>query len=196
MSEPVEPGSPGSNDTGELVRALRQGDEEAFATLVRRHQGRIYNLAYNYVKDEEEAKDLTQDIFITVHRTLPSLRDENKFSAWLYQLALNHCRNRYKRLQRRGFFRSRSLDDPDSPLHLTSGETPEGLLGQQDQDRLVREAIAALSEAEKEIIILRDIEGLAYDEIGEVLEIPLGTVKSKLNRARLALKERLLKILD
>ncbi|MFH7320715.1 RNA polymerase sigma factor [Desulfurivibrio sp. D14AmB] len=184
------------NDTGDLVRALRRGDGTAFTKLVQRHQARIYNLAYNYVKDEEEAKDLTQDIFITVHRTLGSLRDEDKFSAWLYQLALNHCRNRYKRLQRRGFFRSRSLDDPDSPLHLTSGETPEGLLGQQDQDQLVRKAIASLSEAEKEVILLRDIEGMSYDEIGTILEIPLGTVKSKLNRARLALKERLEKVLE
>lgn len=184
------------NDSAELVRALRQGDERAFAELVRRHQGRIYNLALNYVKDEEEAKDLTQDIFITVHRSLASLRDEAKFGAWLYQLALNHCRNRYKRLQRRGFFRSRSLDDPDSPLHLTDGESPEGLLARQDQDSLVRRAISELAPAEKEIVLLRDIEGLSYEEIGDILAIPLGTVKSKLNRARLALKGRLEKMLQ
>ena len=178
------------------MRAVLSGDDQAFAELVRRNQGRIYNLAYNYVKDEEEAKDLTQDVFITVHRNLGSLREPEKFNAWLYQLALNHCRNRYKRLQRRGFFRSSSLDDPDSPLHLTSGETPEGQLDRQDQDNLVRKAIAGLSAAEKEIIILRDIEGFAYDEIGAILEIPLGTVKSKLNRARLVLKERLEKMLE
>ncbi|MDF1613413.1 RNA polymerase sigma factor [Desulfurivibrio dismutans] len=183
------------NESAELVRALRNGDDRAFADLVRLHQGRIYNLALNYVKDEEEAKDLTQDIFITVHRSLASLRDEAKFGAWLYQLALNHCRNRYKRLQRRGFFRSSSVDDPDYPLHLTDGESPEGLLGRRDQDRLVRLAIAELAPAEKEIILLRDIEELSYDEIGDILAIPLGTVKSKLNRARLALKSRLEKIL-
>jgi RNA polymerase sigma-70 factor, ECF subfamily len=185
----------GENESAELVRALRRGDNRAFAQLVRLHQGRIFNLAYNYVKDEEEAKDLTQDIFITVHRSLASLRDEAKFGAWLYQLALNHCRNRYKRLQRRGFFRSRSLDDPDSPLHLAGGESPEALLAQHDQDQLVRRAIAELAPAEKEIILLRDIDGLSYEEIGVILEIPLGTVKSKLNRARLALKNRLEKII-
>lgn len=182
------------NQSAELVRALRRGDDRAFAELVRLHQQRIYNLAYNYVKDEEEAKDLTQDIFITVHRSLAGLREEAKFGAWLYQLALNHCRNRYKRLQRRGFFRSRSIDDPDAPLHLTTGESPEGLLVSKDQDQLVRQAIAELAPAEKEIVLLRDIEGLSYDEIGEVLAIPLGTVKSKLNRARLALKNRLEKL--
>ncbi|MDZ7641860.1 MAG: sigma-70 family RNA polymerase sigma factor [Desulfurivibrio sp.] len=182
-------------DNTELVRALRGGETRAFTELIRRHQGRIYNLAYNYVKDEEEAKDLTQDIFITAHRNLGSLREEHKFAAWLYQLALNHCRNRYKRLQRRGFFRSSSLDDPDSPLQLTSGETPEGELDRQDRDNLVRRGIAQLAAAEKEIILLRDIEGLSYDEISNILEIPLGTVKSKLNRARLALKGRLEKLL-
>lgn len=185
----------GENESAELVRALRRGDNRAFAQLVRLHQGRIFNLAYNYVKDEEEAKDLTQDIFITVHRSLASLRDEAKFGAWLYQLALNHCRNRYKRLQRRGFFRSSSLDDPDFPLHLAGGESPEALLTQQDQDQLVRQAIAELAPAEKEIILMRDIDGLSYEEIGVILEIPLGTVKSKLNRARLALKNRLEKII-
>lgn len=186
---------PEENESEKLVRALRHGDTQAFARLVSLHQQRIYNLAYNYVKDEEEARDLTQDIFITVHRSLATLRDEAKFGAWLYQLALNHCRNRYKRLQRRGFFRSRSIDDPDSPLHLTDGRSPEGLLAQKDQDQLVRRAISQLAPAEKEIVLLRDMEGLSYDEISEVLSIPLGTVKSKLNRARLSLKNRLEKIL-
>ncbi len=185
---------PEENESAELVRALRRGDDLAFARLVGLHQRKIYNLAYNYVKDEEEAKDLTQDIFITVHRSLASLREEAKFSSWLYQLALNHCRNRYKRLQRRGFFRSRSIDDPDCPLHLTDGESPERVLAQRDQDRLVRRAIAELAPAEKEVVLLRDIEGFSYDEISEILAIPLGTVKSKLNRARLALKNRLEKI--
>jgi len=185
----------GDIETAELVRAWRQGDAQAFNLLVGRHQSRIFNLALNYVKDEEEAKDLTQDIFITVHRSLASLREEAKFGAWLYQLALNHCRNRYKRLQRRGFFRSRSIDDPDAPLHLAGGHDPEQLLVQEDQDRLVRQTIAAMPAAEKEILLLRDIDELSYDEISEVLGIPLGTVKSKLNRARLALKDRLVKIL-
>lgn len=182
-------------ETAELVRSWRQGDAQAFNLLVRRHQSRIFNLALNYVKDEEEAKDLTQDIFITVHRSRNALRDEGKFGAWLYQLALNHCRNRYQRLRRRGFFRSRSIDDPDAPLHLAGGDDPEQLLAREDQDRLVRETIAAMPAAEKEILLLRDIDELSYEEISAVLGIPLGTVKSKLNRARLALKERLVKIL-
>lgn len=184
------------NEAAALVRSLRQGDTQAFNLLVRMYQNRIFNLTRNYVKDEEEAKDLTQDIFITVYRSLDRLRDDAKFGAWLYQLALNHCRNRYKRLKRRGFFNNLSLDDPDSPLQLSQGETPEKTLERRNLERFVRTAIAAMPEAEKEILLLRDLQELSYEEISTILNIPLGTVKSKLNRARLALKDRLSTILE
>lgn len=155
------------------------------------YQTKIYNLALGYVKQEDEAKDLTQDIFVTVYRRLDKLRDDDKFTAWLYQLAINHCRNRYKRLQRRGFFSSQSIDDPDSPLQLKTEETPEKTLERRSRERILRQAIAEMPAAEKEILLLRDIHELPYDEISDILKIPLGTVKSKLNRSRLALKQRL-----
>lgn len=159
------------------------------------YQTKIYNLAYGYVKQEDEAKDLTQDIFITVFRRISKLREDSKFVSWLYQLAINHCRNRYKKLSRRGFFSSQSIDDPDSGLNLSGGSTPENDLERQRTVQMVRSAIATLDESEKEIILLRDLQELSYDEISAVLEIPLGTVKSKLNRARLSLKNRLQQLL-
>lgn len=184
------------HDVAGLVRALRQGDEQAFNQLVRLYQARIWNLTRTYVKDEEEAKDLTQDIFVTAYRSLGHLRDDAKFGAWLYQLALNHCRNRYKRLKRRGFFSNLSLDDPDNPIPLSQGDTPERQLERRDTAEVVRNAIAAMPETEKEILLLRDLQELSYEEISAILDIPLGTVKSKLNRARLALKDRLKKMLE
>lgn len=187
----MHPSKMTENETVELVRQARQGEKQAFNRLVMLYQTKIYNLALGYVKQEDEAKDLTQDIFVTVYRRLDKLREDNKFSAWLYQLAINHCRNRYKRLQRRGFFTNRSIDDPDSPLHLHTEQTPEKTFEQETRNRMVREAIEAMPPAEKEILVLRDIHELSYDEISEILDIPLGTVKSKLNRSRLALKERL-----
>lgn len=183
------------NETTELIRSLRQGNTRAFDRLVTIYQARIFSLALNYVKDEEEAKDLTQDIFVTVYRSLAKLRDESKFSAWLYQLAINHCRNRYKKLRLRGFFKSQPIDDPGSPLQLASREMPERTLELERRRQTVRDAIAAMPKAEKEILLLRDIQELSYDEISSILNIPLGTVKSKLNRARLALKDRLKDIL-
>jgi RNA polymerase sigma-70 factor, ECF subfamily len=178
-------------EAAELVRAFRQGDHQAFNRLVTLYQKKIYNLALGYVKQEDEAKDLTQDIFVTVFRQIDKLNDESKFGAWLYQLAINHCRNRYQKLRRRGFFSNYSLDDQDNNLHLSSGTTPEKNYERQNISRLVREAIATLAPAEKEIILLRDLQELSYEEISEILDLPMGTVKSKLNRARLALKNRL-----
>ncbi|OGQ99668.1 MAG: hypothetical protein A2505_09345 [Deltaproteobacteria bacterium RIFOXYD12_FULL_55_16] len=174
-----------------LVRAFRQGDQQAFNRLVTLYQRKIYNLALGYVKQEDEAKDLTQDIFVTVFRQIDKLKDENKFGAWLYQLALNHCRNRYQKLRRHGFFSSQSLEEPETDPHSSSGGTPEKDYERSNTARLVREAIASLTPAEKEVILLRDLQELSYEEISEILALPLGTVKSKLNRARLALKNRL-----
>ena len=187
-------GSEPPDETTTLVRAVRQGDKQAYNRLVLLYQSRIYNLAFNYVKNEEEAKDLGQDIFVTAYKALPRLRDDTKFGAWLYQIGLNHCRNRYKRLRRRGFFTNTSLDDDNSSLQLAGGETPENELEQQHIINLVRDTIATLNDSEKEIIMLRDLQGLPYDEIGEILDIPLGTVKSKLSRARTSLKNKLKRI--
>lgn len=183
-----------AEETAGLVKAFRQGDQQAFNRLVLLYQTKIFNLCLNYVKAPEEAKDLAQDIFVTAYRALPKLREEKKFGAWLYQIAVNHCRNRYKRLSRRGFFSNRSLDDPDTYLQVTGDESPEKKLEKNDVIQFVRTTIDSLGGAEREILILRDLQELSYDEISIILDIPLGTVKSKLNRARSSLKDRLKKI--
>jgi RNA polymerase sigma-70 factor (ECF subfamily) len=180
-------------DTEQLVQDFLDGDAQAFNRLVMLYQTKIYNLALNYVKNQEEAKDLAQDIFVTVYRSLPKLREKEKFTSWLYQIAINHCRNRYKKLSRRGYFNNISLDDEESFLQIAGDEGPEKLLQRKNTINLVRSTIDAMPEAEKEIILLRDIQELAYEEISAILDIPLGTVKSKLNRARTSLKDRLKK---
>jgi RNA polymerase sigma-70 factor (ECF subfamily) len=179
----------------ELLRAIRQGDTSAFGTLVTLYEKKIYNLALHYVKQSEEAKDLAQDIFVTVYKSIDTLRDENKFTTWLYQVAVNHCRNRYKKLRRRGFFTNQSIDDPDSFLQLASADEPAGQFEREDVIKMVRAAIASMPETEKEILVLRDIQEMSYEEISDILGIPLGTVKSKLNRARTALKNKLKKFI-
>jgi RNA polymerase sigma-70 factor (ECF subfamily) len=179
------------DETTTLVRAVLQGDKQSYNRLVLLYQTRIYNLAFNYVKNDEEAKDLAQDIFVTAYKALSKLRDDTKFGAWLYQIGLNHCRNRYKRLKRRGYFTNKSLDDESISLQLAGGETPEHELEQQRTITLVRDTIATLNDGEKEILMLRDLQGMPYEEISEILGIPLGTVKSKLSRARTSLKNKL-----
>ena len=181
--------------TTELVRSFRAGRKDAFDRLVELYQNKIYTLTLNYVKQTEEARDLTQDIFVTVFRALPTLKDDSKFSPWLYQIAVNHCRNRYKKLQRRGFFSSYSLDDPESPLQIESADQPDDLAERKNIMKVILDTIDTMTESEKEILYLRDIQDLAYDEISSILDIPLGTVKSKLNRARNSLKNKLKNIL-
>lgn len=180
-----------NNEITEHVRAARRGDTQSFNKLVLHYQTKIYNLALNYVKQQEEAKDLTQEVFVTVFRSLPKLKDDTKFSSWLFQIAINHCRNRYKKLQKIGFFNSLSLNDPDFPVMLSGGESPEQVLERKDVITKVQNAITSMPAAEKEILILRDIQELSYEEISTILMVPLGTVKSKLNRARISLKNRL-----
>lgn len=180
-----------NQEPAELARAFRQGDTQAFDKIVECYQTKIYNLAFNYVKQSEEAKDLTQDIFITIYQSISKLRDETKFSAWLYQVAINHCRNRYKKLQRKGFFNSRSINDPESPLQLSSGQSTEKEFERKNTIKMVRTAIAAMPKGEKEVLLLRDIQELSYEEVSVILNIPLGTVKSRLSRARTALKDKL-----
>jgi len=177
--------------TSKLIKAQRGGDSQAFNRLVMLYQTRIYNLALNYLRVPEEAKDITQDIFVTVYRSISTLKDDSKFLAWLYQIAVNHCRNRLKMLQRRGFFTSNSIDDPEHPIHLSSVDSPERQIEKTDRIRTVRAAIAAMPDAEKEVLIMRDLQEMTYEEISEVLAVPLGTVKSKLNRARTALKNNI-----
>ncbi|MFO7761460.1 MAG: RNA polymerase sigma factor [Thermodesulfobacteriota bacterium] len=180
-----------TENTGELVRSFRSGDIQAFNRLVLIYQNRIYNLALNYVKNPEEAKDLTQDIFVNVYLAIHSLREDNKFSAWLYRIAVNKCRNHYNRLNRRGFFLNKSLDDENTGIQLKGEKGPELALEKEDLTNQVRTGINSLKKNERDILVLRDLQGLSYEEISTILKMPLGTVKSKLNRARAALKKQL-----
>lgn len=178
-------------ETSRLINDIRNGKVEAFSRLVELYQTRLYNFTFNYLKHPEEAKDVTQDIFVSVYRSLSGLKDVSKFSSWLYQIALNHCRNRYKKLKRTGYFNSQSIDDPESFVQLTSNNSPGDQVERQEVINIVRTTISEMKKQEKEILMLRDMQELSYEEISAILSIPIGTVKSKLNRARTALKNRL-----
>lgn len=178
-------------ETSRLINEIRNGKREAFDRLVELYQTKLYNFTFNYLKHPEEAKDLTQDIFVSVYRSLSGLKDVSKFSSWLYQIALNHCRNRYKKLKRTGYFNSQSIDDPESYVQLTSKNSPENQVERQEVINIVRTTISKMKKQEKEVLMLRDMQELSYEEISAILGIPIGTVKSKLNRARTGLKNRL-----
>ncbi|MCZ7586417.1 MAG: sigma-70 family RNA polymerase sigma factor [Deltaproteobacteria bacterium] len=182
----------------ETVDRVRQGEAEAFEALVKQYQGRIFALAYRMVRSEAEAADLTQEIFVRVWEKLHTFRGEAKFSTWLLQLAGNHCKNRLKYLKRRHYNMHDPLDPPanedDGPHRQIAdpGRGPDDLVAGSRMRTLVREKLEELSEEQRTVLVLRDIEDLDYEEIADATGLPLGTVKSRIHRGRVELA-RLLK---
>ena len=184
----------------ELVRQAQEGDMEAFDELVRTYQSPIFNLAYRMVNQHEDANDLTQEIFVKAYRAIGKFRGGSKFSTWLYALALNTCRSRRQRLNRIGFFESVSLDDrgdpEDGPVNrdlADTGDVPHRAAEKKETGEIVGRAIASLPDEFRGIIIMRDMQGLSYEEIAEATGCTVGTVKSRLWRARTKVRDILLK---
>lgn len=183
-----------------LVRRLKQRDERAFRELVITYQQQIFNVVYRMLGDRHEAEDLAQEVFVTVFKSVDTFRGDSKLSTWIYRIAINQCRNRYKYLARRQHHAMKGLDDV-SERDMRSGRSAVPLQGQVDRpddalegkrmEQAVQRAIAALDEDHRLLVILRDIQGLSYQEIGSITGLAAGTVKSRLHRARLALKDLL-----
>lgn len=192
----------GSDDDEELVARCNSGDNQAFNELVLKYQKKVFNVAYRFVGDQEEANDLAQEIFAAAYQNLKKFRGDSKFSTWLFQIATNRGKNRFKYLKRRGFFVNKS-----SQNHDEDGESyqkvvpdfstnPENILSSRQIQKVVQEAIEGLEPDHREIVILRDIEGFSYEEIAQMLDLPEGTTKSRLHRARMVIKEKLKKVLS
>lgn len=176
-----------------LLARLRRRDQRAFAELVRTHQDRVFDLCVRMLNDREEALDVAQEVFVALHGALGQFRGDSRLSTWIFKVAKNHCLNRLKYLGRRQKGKTDELSDvPEGELaaHQTHPSPQEALLGKEQQVR-VQKAIAQLPEEQRLLVILRDIEGLSYDEIVQITDQPEGTVKSRLHRARLALGELL-----
>jgi len=185
-----------------LVLRLRNGDDRAFEELVRIYQNRIFGLSLRMIGNRQEAEDLAQEVFMTVHRAIGSYRGDGRFYTWLYRIAVNTCKNRIKYLKGRHFHRSVPVEDsPEAQVQGTDGGPavalqssvagPEAMaVGHRLQAAIQRE-LAALEPEHRLLIVLRDVQGMPYQEILRVTGLQEGTLKSRLHRARLALKERL-----
>jgi len=173
----------------QLVAKVQKGDARAFDLLVLKYQHRIFGLIGRYVHDADEVQDVAQEAFIKAYRALPDFRGESAFYTWLYRIAFNVAashRRRKKPTLSVEYTREVSGEEP-----LDSGQGPTDRLEQADRCRQVHEALAQLSEEHRVVVVLREIEGCCYETIAEVLELPIGTVRSRLHRARLQLKELL-----
>jgi len=180
----------------EVIECCKAGDEKAFAEIVLHYQKKVFNIAYRMLGNLEEAKDLAQEVFISVFESIKDLKEEIKFDAWLTQITLNHCRNRWKYLKRRQYFNSDSLDDPietedgNMPKSIVdSSDNPEALYEKKMVQQFIQSGLLKLKEDQRELLVLRDLQGFSYEEMGELLGLPEGTIKSKLHRARMDLKE-------
>lgn len=181
------PPSSEADETDCIARA-RHGDVAAFAKLVARHQDRVYRFLARMMRSQEDARDLTQETFLSAHQALPRWRPEARLSTWLLRIARNLALDQLRRMQRVQFV---ALDEALAGQLPADGPTPEAALHARQRIAALEGALARLSVEHREIVLLRDIEGLSYEEIAEVLGIGLGTVKSRIARARAGLLQHM-----
>jgi RNA polymerase sigma-70 factor (ECF subfamily) len=181
----------------ELVERFKRGDRSAFSALVTRHQDAMYTLCLRQLRNPTVAEEVSQDAFLSIFKGLHRFRGEARFKTWMFRVAVNHCKNRRLYRQRRATNRHESLDQPAGPdddaprRQLPSDATTDSRVHQQQAKRLLENAMARLDEEQRTIIVLRDLEDLSYEEISAILDLPRGTVKSRLHRARLQLTQTL-----
>lgn len=176
----------------ELVARAKQGDQAAFEQLVRDNEKRIYNLTLRMVGNPEDALDLSQEAFLNAWKGLGSFKGDSAFSTWLYRLASNACldflRSRKRRQDTTGS--PLSLDDEEAPPPPADDSArPDLQLERKERTQSLHRALDALPPHHKQVLVMRELSGLSYQEISKALELDLGTVKSRLTRARLALKK-------
>ncbi|MBN2417854.1 MAG: sigma-70 family RNA polymerase sigma factor [Deltaproteobacteria bacterium] len=184
------------NDS-DLVNAFKNGNHSAFEKIVLKYQDRVYNLCYRFLGDNLEAEDSAQEIFIKVYRALKGFKLKSSFYTWLYRIAINTCKNRIKSLEYRRSKSRVSIDDDQEkkdygiPGIIDKNDLPDTNLEHKEKIKRIQEAIDSLPPDQKTMVILRDVEGLSYEEIADITKTRLGTVKSKLSRARISLRNRL-----
>ena len=180
-----------SDDDGELLRRCRAGDERAWRELVQQHTRRVFSIAYRFAGRVDEAEDLTQEVFVKVYQGLSRYEPAaGTFSTWLSTVARNHAIDHYRRRREE---RLRVTVDSDSLQAMPDrSEAQDHALEREERARLVRRALRALPAPLREALVLCDLQGMAYEEIAKALSLPLGTVKSRINRGRLELARRLL----
>lgn len=186
----------------EFISLCKKGDVDAFEALVKKHQNRMFNIAYRMLGNYEEASDIVQDAFVSAYRGMKNFKGRAKFSTWLCTIVMNHSKNRLKQLKAQRNHEKYSIDNPmpanEGQVHgEPASNEPSALerLEQRDVRQKVQHCIDSLDEEFKEVVVLRDIQGFSYDEIGDMLGIPGGTVKSRLFRARDAMRDCLKKVI-
>jgi RNA polymerase sigma-70 factor (ECF subfamily) len=181
----------------ELIERLKRRDEGAFNTFVLRYQERVFRLLLRMLGDRAEAEDLAQEVFISIFKAIEGFRGDSQLSTWVYRVAANHCRNRIKYLSRRRRQLTEAYDEQASEeghgrvSHHARPDAPDRLMEARQTEHFLQAGLLTLDEEQRELVVLREVEHLSYEEIMAITGLPEGTVKSRLHRARAALREHI-----
>jgi RNA polymerase sigma-70 factor (ECF subfamily) len=177
----------------ELIARFQNGEMEAFDSIVQRYKDPLINFVYHFLGDRIDAEDVVQETFLRVYRNKHLYRNIAKFSTWIYTIASNLAKTELRRRRRRRLLSLSQMgfDDKDYELVDEFMQSPEGIVDSGIQEKIIRKEIDDLPVKFKEVVLLRDVQEFSYEEISQILGIPIGTVKSRVNRGRLRLQKRL-----
>ena len=183
-----------------LVKRVQRGDKSAFDLLVRKYQHKVVKLVLRYVRNPAEAEDIAQEAFIKAYRALPQFRGDSAFYTWMYRIAIDTAKNSLASRDRSPIAYDLDLTDPEEShsvqTKLQDPDTPEGMALTEEIRGIVNSAIEGLPEELKTAIVLRELDGLSYEEIAAAMECPVGTVRSRIFRAREAIDKRLREVFE
>jgi RNA polymerase sigma-70 factor, ECF subfamily len=169
----------------ECVKRVQRGDTQSFEILVRRHQRTTFNLIYRFLGDYDEATETAQEVFLSAYKSIQQFRGDACFSTWLYRIAFNHASSRRKSLNSK---LQRQVALEDDAVLVDCGDNPEISAERKEIQQCVQQALNSLDGDDAQIILLRDLQDISYEDIAQTLDVPVGTVKSRLHRARQALR--------
>lgn len=190
ISLPNTASAPVEQDETALITASQTGDQEAFAQLVQLHQRRVFNLTFRILRQYEEASEVTQETFLAAWQALPSFRKDARFSTWLYRIAYN-CSMKQLEQRKRDHALQTAMQEEQALEQVSNNEWTNTTLEERETQAFVREHLARLPAKYQIVLILRHLQDMSYEEMAEILTVPIGTIKTHLFRARNLLKERL-----
>jgi RNA polymerase sigma-70 factor (ECF subfamily) len=189
-------------DEIELIKKIKRGNKELFSEIVNKYKRVVYNHAYSFLRNKEEAEDTVQEIFTTIYKNIKSFREEAKLGTWIYRITVNICKNKLKQLKRKNQNIIEEIpewdeDSEENPIEEKLKDkderTPDNVLVSDEIKKIVFKRMGELAEEQRKVLILRDIDGLSYEEIAKILKLSVSAVKSKIFRARENLREKLKK---